>query len=633
MKLVSVGKILCSRPCITLTVIIISIAISSHASTKNILPEIQHYVADWEYKDFRLSPDGETLAYINRRNGEDNVVILNRSDMSLKAGFNSPDADVDYIYFLTNNHLIVRVTDYRRTQLARDQFIFNISKNKKIKLNWGSHVSSNSFSSGWMRDLFQGLGVLYAVDENSAKIAMGLRDKYRSVGLYLADLETGQSTLLERGTKETRSWIVGKGNKPIIRVDIDQINNKRKFFVKRDTWQLLLTTEGISDFRKSLSESQEELYLIRDNSDFSSVLSVSLADGSTQTPLFSEMNKDARDFVRNRNDKLLGVIYGGLKLDTQFMDPKINSAFERLTNSFPRSRVRYISGEDSLEKIIVSISGEDSALDFFLFNTSTLSLVRLKSALPNIKNVAKRELLTYESSDGIKIPAVLRLPVNTDLSAKMPLIVMLHRHGRISGVDWERKADFFSAKGFAVFSPNYRSTDGFGLELLSADTGRKNDLILKDIDDGIKFLSKHYSLDMTRIHTFGHGYGGYLALMSAVSYPKRYKSVAVVDPITDLADFPDWKTGDLNVMFPQLVDSDNAVKDLSPIYYASQFQADVLLISDKKSIYHNQVKNMRKLLKSESKNVYLEVFKTKHGKWDVKVRKKVLEEIDSFFEL
>ena len=632
MRLVSVGKILCSRPCVTLTVIIISIAISSNASTKNIFPEIQHYVADWEYKDFRLSPDGETLAYINRRNGEDNVVILNRSDMSLKAGFNSPDSDVNYIYFLTNNHLIVRVTDYRRTQLVRDQFIFNISKNKKIKLNWGSHVSSNSFSSGWMRDLFQGLGVFYAVDERSAKIAMGLRDKYRSVGLYLADLETGQSTLLERGTKETRSWIVGKGNKPIIRVDIDQINNKRKFFVKRDTWQLLLTTEGISDFRKSLSESQEELYLIRDNLDFSSVLSVSLADGSTQTPLFSEMNRDARDFVRNRNDKLLGVIYGGLKLDTQFLDPKINSAFERLTNSFPRSRVRYISGEDSLEKIIVSISGEDGALDFFLFNTSTLSLVRLKSALPNIKNVAKRELLTYESSDGIKIPAVLRLPVNTDLSAKMPLIVIPHRHGQISGVDWEREADFFSAKGYAVFSPNYRSTDGFGLELLSADIGRKNDLILKDIDDGIKFLSKHYSLDMTRIHMFGYGYGGYLALMSAVSYPNRYKSVAVVDPITDLADFPDWKNGDLNVMFPQLVDSDNAVKDLSPIYYASQIQADVLLISDKKSIYHNQVKNMRKLLKSESKNVYLEVFKTKHGKWDVKVRRKILEKIDSFFE-
>ena len=79
----------------------ISIAISSHASTKNILPEIQHYVADWEYKDFRLSPDGETLAYINRRNGEDNVVILNRSDMSLKAGFNSPDANVVELSFLT----------------------------------------------------------------------------------------------------------------------------------------------------------------------------------------------------------------------------------------------------------------------------------------------------------------------------------------------------------------------------------------------------------------------------------------------------------------------------------------------------------------------------------------------------
>ena len=39
-----------------------------------------------------------------------------------------------------------------------------------------------------------------------------------------------------------------------------------------------------------------------------------------------------------------------------------------------------------------------------------------------------------------------------------------------------------------------------------------------------------------------------------------------------------------------------------------------------------------KIWSEASKNVYLEVFKTKHGKWDVKVRRKVLEKIDSFFE-
>ena len=632
MKLISVGNSLYFRSCVRFTVTIILIAISASALAKDTLPEVQYYVADWEYVGFQISPDGETLAYINRRNGEDNVVILNRSDMSLKAGFNSPDANVVELSFLTNDHLIVGVTDYRRTKVGRDQFIFNIKENKKIKLNWGAQVSANSFSRGWMRDLFRGNIPIYGIDENSGKLAMGQFDKFRSTALYLADLETGKSSLLERGIRQTHSWMVDSENNPLIRIDWDQEHNKTNFFVKKDKWQLLITIEDMSDIRWSLSENQDKLHILRGKVDFSSVLSVSLADGSTESSLFAGIDKDSSHFVNNRNDRTLGVVYGGLKPYTRFIDAKINSAFERLSKSFPGSEVSYVSGEDNLEKIIVSISGENSAFDYFLFNTSTLSLTRLKSALPKIKQMAKRELLTYISSDGTTIPAVLRLPVLTNANAKIPLIVIPHGYGRNSSIGFEREADFFSAKGYAVFSPNYRSTDGFGLELRDADLGLKNDLILQDIDDGIEFLSQHYSLDMTKIHAIGYGYGGYLALMSAANHPNRYKSVAAVDPITDLTDFPPYMERILNEMFPQLEGSDAAFQDLSPIYYASQFQADVLLISDKKSIYHNQVKNMRKLLKSESKNVYLEVFKTKHGKWDVKVRRKVLEKIDSFFE-
>ena len=233
MKMVSVGNELYFRSCVKFTIIIISITISSYVSTRDTLPEVEHYAADWEYEDFRISPDGQALAYINRRNGEDNVVVLNLNDMSVKAGFNSPDANVVRLSFLTNDHLIIGVTDYRRTRVGRDKFIFNIKKNKKIKLNWGSHVSANSTSIGWINDLLRGNIPIYGVDENTGKIAIGQFDKYRSMALYLADLETGQSTLLERGTKQTRSWVVGKGNKPLIRVDVDRDNNKRKFFLKK----------------------------------------------------------------------------------------------------------------------------------------------------------------------------------------------------------------------------------------------------------------------------------------------------------------------------------------------------------------------------------------------------------------
>ena len=162
------------------------------------------------------------------------MVVLNLIDMSLKAGFNSPDANVVELSFLTNDHLVVGVTDYRRTQVGRDQFIFNIKENKKIKLNWGAQVSANSFSRGWMRDLFRGNIPIYGIDENSGKLAMGQFDKFRSTALYLADLETGKSSLLERGIRQTRSWMVDSENNPLIRIDWDEENNKTNFFVKKD---------------------------------------------------------------------------------------------------------------------------------------------------------------------------------------------------------------------------------------------------------------------------------------------------------------------------------------------------------------------------------------------------------------
>ena len=48
MKMVSVGNELYFRSCVRLTIIIISITISSYVSTRDTLPEVEHYAADWE---------------------------------------------------------------------------------------------------------------------------------------------------------------------------------------------------------------------------------------------------------------------------------------------------------------------------------------------------------------------------------------------------------------------------------------------------------------------------------------------------------------------------------------------------------------------------------------------------------
>jgi dipeptidyl aminopeptidase/acylaminoacyl peptidase len=117
------------------------------------------------------------------------------------------------------------------------------------------------------------------------------------------------------------------------------------------------------------------------------------------------------------------------------------------------------------------------------------------------------EHISYRSSDGLEIPALLFRPKTTNHAA------ILHPHGGPSSLyaaDWDVLAQYLIAKGYTFLAPNYRGSTGFGLEFEHANYGDWGGGDVRDCLTGARYLGMLPGVDANRIATMGGSYGGYL---------------------------------------------------------------------------------------------------------------------------
>ena len=96
--------------------------------------------------------------------------------------------------------------------------------------------------------------------------------------------------------------------------------------------------------------------------------------------------------------------------------------------------------------------------------------------------------VTYTSSDGLKIPAYLTLPVGVPAKG-LPAIVLPH------GGPWGRDQwgysglpQFYANRGYAVLQMNFRGSTGYGKKFLNAGNKQWGQLMQDDITWGVKYL-------------------------------------------------------------------------------------------------------------------------------------------------
>src|SRR6202035_588499 len=176
--------------------------------------------------------------------------------------------------------------------------------------------------------------------------------------------------------------------------------------------------------------------------------------------------------------------------------PAVTTDFVALAGSAP-------AGPPALA-LVADRAAEPAEVWLWTPGDKPVSATRLNEAARALPAIAP-EILRYKSFDGTEIEGALLLPKSLAKGARAPLVVLVHGgptgHWRDRFEPW---GQMLAARGFAVFYPNVRGSDGYGIRFLEMNRGDWGGGDFKDVMAGVDFLIARGIADPQRL-----GIGGW----------------------------------------------------------------------------------------------------------------------------
>jgi dipeptidyl aminopeptidase/acylaminoacyl peptidase len=139
-------------------------------------------------------------------------------------------------------------------------------------------------------------------------------------------------------------------------------------------------------------------------------------------------------------------------------------------------------------------------------------------------------VVKWKAPDGTEIEGVLEIPSGHERhDGPLPMYVNLHggpTSAETSSLEFSMYGrGLLSSQGWAVFSPNYRGSTGYGDAFLTDLIGRENDIEVQDILAGVDAMVKRGIADPNRLAVGGWSNGGYLT-NCLITKTSRFKAAS-----------------------------------------------------------------------------------------------------------
>jgi len=157
---------------------------------------------------------------------------------------------------------------------------------------------------------------------------------------------------------------------------------------------------------------------------------------------------------------------------------------------------------------------------------------RLTTANPQVDSwkLPQLSLVNWKAPDGVDVEGVLELPPDyTPDKGPLPMVIELHGGPtdatRFYLQYWIYGRTLFPAKGYALLSPNYRGSTGYGDKFLTDLAGHENDIEVKDILAGVDAMVERGIADPERLGVMGWSNGGFL-VNCVITTTQRFKAAS-----------------------------------------------------------------------------------------------------------
>jgi len=207
----------------------------------------------------------------------------------------------------------------------------------------------------------------------------------------------------------------------------------------------------------------------------------------------------------------------------------------------------------------------------------------------------------YDSLDRSSYVRSAYLYKKKDANNDEPMPVLIHLHGGPRGQarPYYGLGSKFLNLGLTIIEPNYRGSSGYGKSFEVQDNGKNRINALKDIGALFDWIAQNPDLDQNRVAVAGSSYGGFLALASMASYPKKIACGLSYYGITDFHQL--YRQADdllLNMLRDEYGDERNQevnlfLKNISPINNINDLKMPLFVYHGAKdpvvNVHHSRV--------------------------------------------
>ncbi|MGH7566324.1 MAG: S9 family peptidase [Gemmatimonadota bacterium] len=429
---------------------------------------------------------------------------------------------------------------------------------------------------------------IYAVPENDpSHILVGLNDRDPTVhDVYRLDVTTGERELVLQNDANVASWVADlDGN---LRLGVRQ---------KEDgEWEILRVEESALTPIYTCS-AEESCFPNRFHKDglHGDLIRLELMDAATGTTELVESDPEGQvDFggtiFSNATEELIATFYVGDRFRYYPKTVEFAHDLEQVQAALPDGDYGFRSMTEDDRWMLVAVDSDVDPSSTYVFDRESGEAELLYHTRPEIpsEQMANMKPVRYTSRDGIEISAYLTIPQGVE-PENLAVVVLPH------GGPWARDvwgfdgvAQFLANRGYAVLSPNFRGSTGYGEEFLNLGNEQWGTGTMQhDITDGVRWLIDQGIADPDRVAIMGGSYGGYATLAGLAFTPDLYAAgVDIVGPsniVTLLNSIPPyWKP--VQKMFAVRVGDLNDPADVermeaqSPLNSADAITAPLLVI-------------------------------------------------------
>ncbi len=478
----------------------------SHQGDNSRIP-VQDFFSVPEKSSYKISPDGQQIAYLGLENHCKNIFILNLEDKSKSKQLTyQVDMNVQYFFWTDDNQII-----YSNTQSSEDSL-------RLYSINVASEIATPLF-----KPIKKRLRWIHPMVPRDNSLLAAINERDSSVfDVYRVYLDGRPKVLLEHNPGNVISWYGSTDGHVRLALTSDSVEES-----------ILYRPEGIGPFREVVTNSIETTVsplgfkkgsnsiayaLSNIGRDKLALIEYDVAKGVEVKELYS--NKDADLTSSGYVSELQEMIYTSYSLDKEkrfFFNDRIKEINGRIQAKVDGAEIDFLDHDSTLNRFIIKSYTDRNPGAIYYYDANEDKLQKLNDLNPKItsRQMSTMEPVSYKTRDGLTIQGYLTYPLNTDRK-NLPVIVIPH-DGPNGRVDWgfQPEAQFLANRGYAVFQMNYRGSVGYGKAFWASGFKEWGGKIQNDITDGVMWLIHEGIADRDKIAIMGYGFGGYSALYAA----------------------------------------------------------------------------------------------------------------------